>query len=210
MKTKNNLLNLIGQIRIYSLIDLILLLIAIKAGSFQFVGVILLHLGFLLFLEHSHKHKYRNPFPKYLWVFLILGGVFFYKSFFVIGFLIFSFLYTKKNVANLGIYSPIFRGFQNYFLAAGIIGFLNPLSFLAGGLLALRNLAGDFRDVEKDKKEKLKTFPIILGFKKDMKYVYLPSLFVTTLVWWNMSNISVIWLIVVYLIQLGTYNLTPR
>lgn len=210
MRFKNNLLNLLWQIRIYSLIDLIVLLIAIKSNNFQLIGAVLLHLGFLLFLEDTHKHKYRTPFPKYLWVFLLLIGIVFYKSFFVMGFLICSFFYAKKNLPSLSPYSPIFRGLQNYFLVAGIIGFLSPLSFLAGSLLVLRNFAGDIRDITKDKKEKLKTLPIILGFNKDIKYIHLISLLITTLIWWNISSISIIWLIIIYLIQIGTYNLTPR
>ena len=75
MSSRNTLLNLLGQIRIYSLIDLIIILIAIKADNLQFIGVILLHLGFLLFLEYTHKHKYRRPFPRYLWVLLLLIGI---------------------------------------------------------------------------------------------------------------------------------------
>ncbi|MCK5040102.1 MAG: hypothetical protein KAR87_03985 [Candidatus Aenigmarchaeota archaeon] len=210
MRSKNSLLNLLGQIRVYSLIDLILLIIAIKADNFQLIGVIFLHIGFLLFLEYTHKHKYRMPFPKYLWAFLFLSGIVFYKSFFVIGFLICSFFYAKKNLPNFSPYSPFLRGLQSYFLTSGIIGFLNPISFLAGGLLALRNFAGDLRDITKDKKEKMKTLPIILGFNKDMKHIHLVFLLLTTFTWWNISDLSIIWLIVIYLIQIMFYNLTPR
>jgi hypothetical protein len=210
MRSKNTLLNLLGQIRVYSLVDLILLLFAIKTNTFQLVGAILLHLGFLLFLEYTHKHKYRMLFPKYLWAFLFLIGIVFYKSFFVIGFLICSFLYTKKNLPVLSPYSPFFRGLQIYFLTAGIIGFLNPACLLAGGLLGLRNFTGDLRDITKDKKEKLKTLPIVLGFNKDRKYIHLTALLLTSLVWWNISGLSIMWLIGIFLIEIITYNLTPR
>jgi len=210
MRSKNSLLNLFGQIRVYSLIDLILLIVAINADKFQLLGVIFLHLGFLLFLEYTHKHKNRMPFPKYLWAFLILIGIVFYQSFFVIGFLLCSFLYTKKNISNFSPYGPFLRGLQYYFLTAGIIGFLNPICFLAGGLLVLRNFAGDLRDITKDKKENIKTLPIILGFNKDRKYIHLIFLLLTTFVWWNISDLTIIWLIVIYLIQIFSYNLTPR
>lgn len=210
MRSKNTLLNLLGQIRVYSLIDLIVLLVAIKTNVPQLVGAIILHIGFLLFLEYTHKHNYRTPFPKYLWAFLFLIGIVFYKSFFVIGFLIFSFLYTKKNLPFLSPYSPLFRGLQIYFLTAGIIGFLNPLCLFAGVLLGLRNFTGDLRDITKDKKEKMKTLPIILGFNKDMKHIHLIALLLTSLVWWNISELSLIWLIGIFLIEIGTYNLTPR
>ena len=204
------MLNLLGQIRLYSLIDLILLLIAIKSGTFQLIGAVFLHLGFLLFLEYTHKHEYRIPFPKYLWAPLLLTGMVFYKSIFVTGFLICSFLYTKKNLPSLSPYGPIFRGLQNYFLVAGIIGFLNPLSLIVGGLFGLRNFAGDIRDITKDRKDKLKTLPMILGFNKDIKYIHLILLLLTTFIWWDISTSSLSWLIVAYIIQIGTYNLTQR
>jgi len=172
MRLKKTLLNLLGQVRLYSLIDLILLIIAIKADNYQFFGIIFLHLGFLLFLEHNHKHKYRMPFPKHLWVLLILTGIVLYQSFFVIGFLICSFLYTKKNLSNFSPFSPFLRGLQYFFLVAGVIGFQHPISFIAGGLMMLRNFAGDLRDITKDKKEKMKTLPIVLGFSKDIRYIY--------------------------------------
>lgn len=210
MISENKLLNLFGQIRLYSLADLTLLLIAIKTNSLQFIGVIFLHLGFILFLESIHKHKYRISFPKWLWILLSLIGIVFYSSFSVIGFIIFSFLYAKKNLPKLGPYSPIFRGLQNYFLTAGIIGFLNPLCFIAGGLIAFRNFMGDIRDISKDRKEKLNTLPISLGFKKSISYIYLVALLLTTFVWWNISDVSVIWLLVIYAVEIGTYSLTPR
>ncbi|HIJ14072.1 TPA: hypothetical protein HA371_04985 [Candidatus Woesearchaeota archaeon] len=210
MRSNNRFLNLIGQIRIYSLIDLIILLIAISSNSYQLAGAVLLHLSFILYLEKSHNHKYRIPFPKSLWVLLLIIGLILYKSYFAIGYLIFSFLYTRKNHPGLGVYSPIFRGIQSYFLVAGIIGILNPLSFLAGALFALRNFTGDLRDITKDKKEKLKTLPIVLGFNKDMKKIHLIFLLLTSFVWWYLSGISILWLALIYLIEIGTYNLTPR
>jgi hypothetical protein len=202
--------NLLGQIRLYSLIDLILLLIAINSSNYQFIGAVLLHLSFILYLEKSHNHKYRLPFPKFIWIFLLIIGLVFYKSYFAIGYLVCSFFYTKKNIPNLSAFGPFLRGLQYYFITAGVIGFLNPLCFIGGGLLIVRNFAGDLRDITKDKKEKLKTLPIILGFNKDMKHIHLIFLLLTTFVWWHISGISIIWLSLIYIIEIGTYNLTPR
>lgn len=202
--------NLFGQIRVYSLVDLILFAIAIGSDKFQIASIILLHLGFLLFLESRHKHNFRVPLPKYLWAVLIIAGTFFYQNIAVLGFLLASFLYVKKNSAKFGAYAPVARGLQGYFLAAGVAGFLNPLSFLAGALGAIRNFAGDLRDIVKDRGEGLKTLPIIFGLKKDFKQLHLLALFATTLVWWYLSGISGLWLVPVFLIQIGSYNLTPR
>lgn len=210
MKKTEYLLNLAGQIRIYSLVELIVICIAIKADWFSFAGIILLHLGFLLYLESVHKHKYRAGFPKYLWIGLICAGIVFYNNPAVIGFLVFSFLYAKKNIRCLSPYSPLFRGVQCYFLISGVIGFLSPLSFVFLGISAVRNFIGDLRDVTKDRKEGLKTLPIVLGFKKDMKRAHLIALLFTTLAWWYLSGISVLWLVALYLVQIGSYDLTPR
>jgi len=176
------LINLFGQIRIYSLIDLILLCVALKANSSQLIGVVFLHLGFLLFLEFTHKHEFRSQFPKYLWLVLLIIGMIFYHNIAMLGFLICSFLYVKKNVPKLGVYSPFFRGLQYYFLCAGIIGFLNPLAFFVGLVLAIRNFNGDLRDIVKDTKEGLKTLPIVLGLKKDMKSIHLISMLSTSFI----------------------------
>jgi len=210
MNKPSLLLNLFGQIRVYSLVDLILFAIAIGSNKFQIAGIILLHLGFLLFLEFTHKHAFRIPFPKYLWAVLLVIGVILYKNIAVAGFLLCSFFYVKKNLSKFGSYGPFLRGLQYYFLASGIIGFLNPVSFLAGGLLIIRNFAGDLRDVVKDRGEGLRTLPIIFGLKKDFKYLHLLALFATTLVWWYLSGISALWLVPIFLIQIGSYNLTPR
>ncbi len=202
--------NIVGQIRLYSIVDLILLLIAIKADRAEFIGVIFLHLGFLLFLESVHKHKERVPFPRYLWIVLTGIGVYFYHHLAVIGFLVSSFLYAKKNMPSLSAFAPFFRGLQYYFFTSGILGFLNPFAFLSGTLLVLRNFTGDIRDVTKDKKEGLKTLPMVLGFKKSIKHIHLVGLLITSFVWWYIAGISVAWLLGAYLIEIGTYYLTPR
>ena len=210
MKRKNYFTNIIGQTRIYSIIDLILFLFAISANNREFAGIILLHLGFLFYLEYSHKHKERVQISKLSWIILLIAGIILFNKLAVIGFLIFSFLYVHKNKTYLGAYAPFFRGAQFYFLASGIAGFLNPLSFLAFGLLTIRNFAGDLRDVTKDKKAGMKTLPIIFRFKKDFKYLHLIAILITSFIWWFLAGISIIWLISAYVLQVLTYNLTPR
>lgn len=210
MKRQSKLLNLIGQLRIYSLIDLFLFAFALKSDISQILGIFFLHLGFLLYLEFIHKHKNRVPFPKFLWIIFIFIGVFFYKDIALVGFLVCSVFYTMKTMGNWGWASPVFRGLQYYFLAAGIVGFLNPISLLSFLLLVIRNFAGDLRDVTKDTAEGMKTLPIILGIKSDFKYIHLITLLGTTSVWLYISDISAMWLVPVYFIQIINYNLTSR
>lgn len=210
MKINKSLLNILGQVRIYSLIDLILLCFALRADRAEFVGIIALHLGFLFYLEHQHKHKYRNKIPSFIWSFLLIVGIYFYNNSAVIGFLIASYFYTKKNKSYFGALSPFMRGFQMFFLSAGIIGFVDPFSRYAGLIFFMRNFNGDLRDIEKDRKERLKTLPIMLGLRKDWKNIHFYTLLVSSAVWWSFSELNLIWLVLVYVIQYLSYNKTPR
>jgi hypothetical protein len=191
-------------------VDLILFAFAIGSGTLELAGIILLHLSFLFYLEYTHKHPNRLHAPKIIWILFGIAGIILYPKISVIGYVISSVLYTGKNSRKIAPFAPFCRGLQYYFLAAGIMGFLNPVSFLAFVLLTIRNFTGDLRDVIKDKKEKTKTLPIIIGFKHSQKYIHISTLFFTSFVWWYISGISIIWLVLTYLIQIGTYNLTPR
>ena len=210
MGFKSKFLNYIGQIRLYSIVDLVLLLLAINISRREFFGVILLHLGFILYLEFKHQHSYREKFPSLLWILLILAGILLYSKIAVIGFLIASFFYVEKKNTLFSPLAPVFRGLQYYCIIGGLIGFYTPISFLAGGLIFCRNMAGDFRDVAKDKKEGLKTLPIIVGFNRNNTYIHLVFLLITSLIWWYLSNLTSIWLLIAYIIEIFSYNITPR
>ncbi len=201
--------NYIGILRIYSLVDLFLLLVAIKSNYYQFIGAILLHVGFLFYLEYKHDHSYRMKIPGLLWQIFIIFGLFFYNRVEGLLYVLVSFLYTKKT-KKLGFLSPFMRGLQFFFIVGGITNFHSYLPYLAGILGFLRNLAGDFRDAGKDKKESMRTLPVIFGLNKNIKYVHLFALFLTTFVWWYVSGISIYWLMLIFLVEIGTYNLTPR
>lgn len=203
-------LNIIGQIRIYTLIELVLFAYAIGSSLQEIAGIVLLHIGFLFYLEATHKHSYRVPIQKYIWIFIGVVGIFLYAKMAVVGFIFASILYVRKKQVPFSYLAPLARGFQNYFLAAGIVGFLSPLAFLALGMLAIRNFAGDLRDVVKDSGEGMRTLPVVFGISKDYKFVHILALFVTTFIWWHISGISISWLIAMWAIQIATYNITPR
>jgi 1,4-dihydroxy-2-naphthoate octaprenyltransferase len=209
-KGKDKITNYFGQLRFYSLFDLILLLIAVRANNLEFIGVIFLHIGFLVYLEARHNHSYREEVPVFFSFVFLIFGVFFYQHIALLGFLLASFFYTIKDRGGIGIFSSIFRGLQIYFLIGGIIGFSSNITYLAFGLMFVRNLIGDFRDLEKDNREKLKTLPLVLGFRKSWKYVYLPVIMITSFIWWYIADLEVIYLGIVYIIQILSYNLTPR
>jgi hypothetical protein len=204
------IINILGQVRIYSLVDLILFAYAIGASKLELTGIVLLHLSFLFYLEHTHKHLYRQSIPRFVWIAFGLAGIILYSKLAVVGFIIASISYVRKNQSPISFFAPLTRGFQYYFLAAGILGFANPISFLALGSMTVRNFSGDLRDIVKDQKEKNETLPIIMGLKKDYKNVHLLALLATSFVWWHIAGISIVWLFCVYLIQIFTYNITPR
>ncbi len=213
--TKKTILNYIGQLRIYSLIDLMLLLFAVKANLCEFLGAILLHVGSLAYLESKHKDLGRKRVPDFAWI--ILGGfgiILFGHILAIIGYIIASILYTRKKKSYWGVFAPAMRGLQNCFIVGGIIGFLNPLTLIVFFALFFRNLLGDFRDIKKDRKEGVKTIPVILGIKKDHEIVHLFALFGTSFLWLSLMGLRIDTLasifIAVFSIQALNYGLTPR
>ena len=204
------MLNYLGQLRLYSLLDLIVLLIATRATPVELIGAVLLHVGFLAYLESRHEHSYRKKVPKYLWVLLCLAGLILYSHIAGLFYVLFSYLYTLKNRKSFAVLSPVMRGLQSYFLVAGISGYGSGLAFLAMVMMIIRNFCGDLRDVEKDGKENMKTLPVVMGLKKNIKYVHLIVTLVTTFVWFEYTNLSPYLLLPIFLIQILSYNLTPR
>jgi len=201
--------NYVGQIRIYSLVDLWLLLAAVGADIREAVGVAALWIGFLLFLESGHSHEYRERFPKFSWLPLWVLGVVAIPKPESIAFIFFAWLYTQKNKSYLATISPIFRGLQTLMIVGEIAGYCHPLILVAPVLTSFRNLLGDWRDCGKDLKEKKITIPCLLGMKS-ARHVHLLGLFLTSSVWWWYSTTHISILILVLSIQIVSYNLTPR
>lgn len=203
-------LNYLGQLRLYSLLDFLLLLYVIQTPHNVMAGAILLWIGFLLFLESQHKHSYRSKFPPYLWVLFGLAGLVLFHKIEGLVFVLASYLYTKKKDRYFSYLSPLFRGLQNYFLIVAIIGYHNYFVWVVFVLTIVRNILGDFRDVEKDRAEKMQTVPVLIGLKRNIKYIHLGAVMVTSLVWWLYGGLAWEILVGVWAIELVTYNLTPR
>lgn len=201
--------NYVGQLRLYSLLDLVLLLIALGSAPRLFIGALMLHIGFLAYLEGKHSHPYRNKIPQWISYALLIIGAITYGKIEGLFYILFSVLYVQKT-KNLGFLSPLLRGLQNFFIIAGIIGYHSPLTYVASGLILFRNLTGDFRDTEKDRREGTNTIPVILEIKRSVKYIHLIFTIFTSVIWWYLSPLSIEWLLLIILIQLSTYNLTPR
>lgn len=203
------IIKLVGVLRIYSLADLILLLLAAGATGVKLVGAICLWIGFLAYLESAHAHDYRINIPKSLacaifplglLLFPIIEGAIFIAS---------SMLYAKKNRHFWGLASPIFRGLQTVVLIAALTGLRDGLPWLAGILIMVRNLLGDLRDVEEDRRQGMITWPIKFLLPQQ-RYLHLLMVLGTTALWWLFLELSIFWLASLWLAEVGTYFLTPR
>ncbi len=200
-------LNYLGQLRCYSLVDLILLLIAAKVSGSQFWGSIGLWIGFLAFLESRHSHEGREEVPNWTAFLLMVTAIPFFGIEKGLLFCGLSFFYAQKNKGWWGLVSPFCRGLQTVLMVG-----LGPFGWLAGTLMAVRNVLGDGRDTEQDRKEGqgLKTWTVILGAKADWLFLHFFAVLGTTLVWWRVANLPAVWLALAFAIEVGTYWLTPR
>jgi len=167
-------------------------------------------LGFIAYLENSHAHSYREIVPSFVWVALIVAGAIFYTHIEFFPFLLFSFLYVNKNNQEWGYFSPFFRGLQNFFLIAGIVGYASYLPFIVFFVMTARNFMGDFRDIEKDRKEGMMTLPILIGFKKDFNYGHLALVLISSTIWWHFAGLPIYILVIALGLEIGTYWITPR
>ncbi len=204
------LLDYLGQIRLYSLIDIFILLIATKATTFEFIGAVFLHIGFLAYLEARHRHSYRRKVSEYEWIALFIIGLLFYGHIEGILFIVCTYIYVLKTKKSFALFSPVMRGFQYFFLVAGIIGYSSGLAWIALILITVRNFCGDLRDIVKDKKENCKTLPVIMGLNRDFKYIHLIVILTTTFVWFQYTNLALWLLAPIFLMQILTYNITSR
>lgn len=203
------LVNYIGQLRIYSFVDLILLFILAGATSIEIFGCSLLWFSFLIFLEFIHKDKGRNRWSVYAWIIPFTVGILIIYKIEILFFILSVALYTYKKKYPLGLISPIINGLLKTSLIMLITDDINIL-LIVFILMTIRNLAGDIRDAYKDSKENIITLPVKLGYKIHTPYVYPLFLGFTSFVWVFMSDMSLLIIFPVWFIQFQTYHLTPR
>ena len=200
--------NYIGQLRLYSFVDLILFLVAIGADGQRLAGALVLWIGFLCFLEGKHKHKYRALIPRYLWMPFFFIGTCTFGGWGMV-FFFFGVLYSEKKKSLFASIAPLFRGAQVAALAVPIVG-LTPFAFLAVALTIIRNFFGDVRDAGKDVKEGTRTLPVLMGLRWNVPYIHLIAMMVTSFIWWSWAGMPVWVLFCTWTLQLSTYHLTPR
>ena len=161
--------NYLGQLRIYSLVDLWLLLVVAGATGRPLWGAVLLHVGFLAFLESQHRHEEREPVPEALpWLVFMVGWEWFGLRITGTWYIFFSVMYALKKSGYWGLDSPFARGAQTFVLLLPFAA--DRPCFLMAAVIAMivRNIAGDGRDVEQNRREGLRTWPVVLGLRHDL------------------------------------------
>lgn len=206
----NTLKNYIGQLRLYSLADLTLLLIAARASTSGLLGALLLWLGFLALLEARHAHPYRNKIPQAVCVPLFIFGWILYGGYLPAGYILLSYLYTLKQGRLWGILSPLLRAAQTFLIVAGVAGLSAPLIYIAPLMIGIRNILGDVRDIAKDRNNGMRTIPITLGLRNQHPNIHLYGTILTSVAWWYFGSLPLSYLILVILIIVGSYRMTPR
>jgi 4-hydroxybenzoate polyprenyltransferase len=120
-------------------------------------------------------------------------------------------LYTKKKLNRFfGYTSSVWRGFQSAFIA---FAFMPRLVILAFVLAAVRNLIGDFRDIGDDWNDGARTLPTLFGFRRNQKWAFwghLGAVITTTVIWFQFTDLGIIFLIFCIFVQIISYPLTPR
>lgn len=203
-------MNYIGQLRLYSLVDLLLLLQATQVTPTAMVGAISLWLGFLVHLESEHKDRGRQAWTSGFWALLLLIGLGLYGRIEGLAFAGFSYLYSKKKVGKMGLVTPIIRGLQTLVLVGGLVGYQTALPWLAGSLITVRNWLGDWRDIEKDRAEGIVTWPVVWQLKPPIPQIHLLAVIATSTIWWHQTDLSAWWLVGALAVEIVTYNWTPR
>lgn len=204
-------LNYVGQLRIYSLLDMAIFALALTRDEKSIVGIMLLWVGFLLFLESVHKDRLRRPISRFLWIIFFAPTLFLLPIGAPILFMLFGYFYTaKKRSKFFGLTSPLWRGLQNFSLAFLFSFYLAAPAFI---LTAGRNLLADFRDAGSDNKDGTQTIPVRLGLRRNQHWAFYGHMFAvvfTTAIWFYYSQLSfnLFWLVA--FAEIITYPLTPR
>jgi hypothetical protein len=206
-----HLLNYLWQLRPYSYADLCLLLLAGGAGAAGLAQASALWFSFLIYLEWRHRDRGRKPWPWFTWAGLGLVAFLMAPGLPVLCFAALCVLYaSKKAFPRLALISPVINGLLKaslLFVATGVAG---PFAVAVALLTGLRNLAGDMRDVVKDRAEGVQTIPVRLGLENDHPALYPATLVATSAIWALYGALPAWSLALVWVVEFSTYRLTPR
>lgn len=206
-----SIVNRVWQLRPYSYVDLLLLTQALNATLQQTIVVSLLWFGFLIHLEWTHRDRGRDPWhPGFWlasWVCAVVLAPTIWSFFFIIGAVVYS---QKKRIRIIGTVSFLVNGALKMFLVGFLPEFDATWAITVFSVMALRNLLGDFRDIDKDRRDHATTIPTAMGMQKDVRWLYPSALALSSTLWWVKGDLETWMLPAAWTIQLLTYRLTPR
>jgi hypothetical protein len=203
--------NYVGQLRLYSYVDLVLLWLWLGRDARSILAGTLLWFGFLVHLEWRHRDRGRLLWPWWAWAALIVSGAILAWSVWTFAFAALSALYAyKKRFPRIARFSFVYNGLLKVALLLATAPTSAPRACFVWVVMALRDLAGDFRDVEKDAEEGVETLPVWLGLRRDRRWLYPAALAVTSALWATLGHVQVVVLVACWAVQVSTYRLTPR
>ncbi|HEY4520714.1 MAG TPA: hypothetical protein VJJ72_02850 [Candidatus Paceibacterota bacterium] len=211
MKQTRNILNYLGQLRVYGILDIFVFATALTASNTEIFGIILLWIGFLLHLEAEHRDELRLRISQWIALLVYIPSFIFLPTWVPLVFGFLGFLYAKKKKHKfLALISPMLRGLQSTTLAFSFNPYLIMPAFI---LSAARNLVGDFRDAGGDHDTKILTIPVRLGFRQNQSWAFYGHLIMvifTTIFWFQYSFLDHSILTLIILMQVLAYPVTPR
>jgi 1,4-dihydroxy-2-naphthoate octaprenyltransferase len=204
-------LNYLGQLRVYSFADLLLLLLATHARTRDIAIVSMLWFGFLIHLEWRHRDRGRARWPWYAWVIPWCVATVAEPRPLVIVFFSLAAAYSlKKRWQQISWCSPLLNGA----LKATLIILVPHVSLARVTLvfvaMSVRNLLGDIRDAEKDAREGVASLPIVLGYRTATPWIYPLGLAATSCLWTAIGHLPSWYLGLALTAEVLTYHLTPR
>lgn len=203
--------NRLSQLRPYSYLDLVLLLAAAGAAGLELATCSVLWFGFLIFLEWMHEDEKRTRWPWWAWALPWLAAAAYVHTLAALPFIALSVLYSlKKDVPIIALLSPIVNGALKASLLLLVPAASTEFALWVGAATGARNLFGDLRDVQKDRRQKVQTIPVRLGLQRDIKWIYPAGLAATTLAWIIVGSIPWWTVFAAWSFQWFTYRLTPR
>lgn len=203
--------NYLGQLRLYSYADLLLLLAALGASLEEVIGGSLLWFGFLVYLDWHQQDRGRLRWPAGVWIVLwVLALALLHNVASVVCIGLACLYAAKKSVSWIAALSPVVNGLLKASIAAAVGGVSAVVMLGVFAIAATRNLLGDLRDVEKDRSDGSDTIPIRLGAKSDVRWAYPLGLATSSLIWTVAGELPFWALATAWFVEAATYRLTPR
>ncbi len=165
----------------------------------------------MIHLEWWHNDRGRLRWSPFAWIVPWAVGASLLPTAPVAVFLLLALGYSlKKRYRWLAAAAPLANGGLKAALVAVVPTVGWEALVLVFGVMAFRNLMGDLRDAAKDAEEGVATLPVVGGYRRATPFVYPLTLVTSTLVWATAANLAIWVVALAWIVEIGTYPLTPR